>query len=89
MAEYIEREALIKATASLPFGCRVVARNIIEKQPAADVVPLVRGKWVQDVVFVDENTGEPCTAWFCDRCSEPQQVGTNYCPYCGATMEDG
>ena len=51
-----------------------------------DIQPVKHGRWVQDAVYLDETTGEPCLAWFCNQCGEPQMVGTNYCPNCGAEM---
>ena len=62
-----------------------IDKSIGEKME--DVQPVKHGQWVQDAVYVDETTGEPCLAWFCNQCGEPQMVGTNYCPNCGAKMD--
>ena len=51
-----------------------------EAVPAADVRPVVRGKW--------ENTGSD--VWKCSACGYgimPWNAGVNFCPNCGAVME--
>lgn len=46
--------------------------------PAANVQPVVRGKWIFD---------NPLTADFmCDSCLERQIICTPFCPNCGADM---
>jgi hypothetical protein len=91
MAEYIEREHLLRkfniddmmnvngALISLND-----ARNVIEKQPAADVAPVVHGQW---------RRRRSC--WYCTRCGKGYKIacGTvaastyTYCPNCGARMD--
>lgn len=85
MAEYIEREAVLKLLASknAPWD----GYQKVSELPAADVQPVKHGRWVRDAVYVDETTGEPCLAWFCNQCGEPQMVGTNFCPNCGVKMD--
>lgn len=51
----------------------------LEYVPAADVRPVVHGKW--------ENTGSD--TWKCSICGYsvmPWNAGTNFCPNCGADM---
>ena len=85
MAEYIDREEAINEVLSC-FGVEdsifsdatIIAIGFkLKNIPAADVQP----------VKLDETTGEPCLAWFCNQCGEPQMVGTNFCPNCGAKMD--
>lgn len=59
--------------------------------PAADVVPVVHGRWIEEDAY---EYGE--NAWRCSACGEPYVLleGTpkqnlyNYCPNCGCAMED-
>lgn len=52
--------------------------------PAADVRPVVRGKWIW-TVDDDEYLGE---YWKCNLCGEHSYIGYNYCPDCGADMRE-
>ena len=92
MAEYINREALrdellsISIDTSNLYGCGVLegldrATKRLNEQPAADVAPVVHGRWIA-------SHDEFCT---CSICKYPVYVGwnqTNYCPNCGAKMDE-
>ena len=109
MAEYIKREEAIKriqktycADCSSYNGvkCRACgtgdAIDMIEDAPAADVAPVVHGRWeVCDYVEPDghgcgttryENAGLRCT-----HCVHVFKRGSfwriNYCPNCGAKLD--
>mgnify|MGYP002523094974 CR=1 FL=1 len=87
---YIDRNALIEHIKKDPlfdFVEQYGITGVIESFPPADVQPVKHWRWVRDAVYVDETTGEPCLAWFCNQCGEPQMVGTNFCPHCGAKMD--
>ncbi len=58
--------------------------GVIDEQPPADVRENVRGEWVSDVAYYDEE-GCPCIVSRCNQCGEPNPE-TNYCPNCGADM---
>ena len=64
------------------------AVEIVENFPPADVRPVVRGRWI-----LDSDPGEPWK-YKCDLCGEVTNntcMGKpryNYCPMCGALMED-
>ena len=65
---------------------------LVEDQPAADVRPVVRGKWIYDC---ERTAGDGWTyrQYHCDQC-KCQVIGGpyNYCQNCGADMreaEDG
>ena len=90
MAEYIEREVLtLLAYKSGDYGHpAVVDLEDIANIPAADVVPVVHGRWVDKMV----------RDWHCSECGQkvPRQVyfdgycyadKLNYCPNCGARMD--
>lgn len=84
MAEYIEREAAIRVVngqSSLTMT-RSSLIDSISKLPAADVAPVVHGRWI---ALHDEF----CT---CSICKYPVYLmwdQTNYCPNCGAKMDGG
>ena len=62
--------------------------QILSDIPAADVVPVVHGKWIEEW-WHGEKTRK------CSVCNLTQTVNVyngevkfNYCPYCGAKMEE-
>jgi len=91
-AEYIEREAALdcfkcdlgKRDYSISYqGAMVEAAFRIIDIPAADVAPVVHGRW-------EESSDEDGTV--CSVCGEDFWSGCfvtpwNYCPNCGAKME--
>lgn len=83
MAEYIEREALLEKLAEHDL-CLCVSESDIENMPAADVAPVVHGRWSWD-------TGD---MWTCSVCGTRNHIKEvmgrpdfNYCPNCGAKMD--
>ena len=105
MAEYFEREATIKrieeaycADCNSYNGvrCRACgtgdAIDMIEDAPAADVAPVVYGRWIH-------SRYEDCSEQFelvkCSQCNHEAYAmalyvhGGNYCPNCGAKMDGG
>ena len=88
MAEYIEREAAIRVVngqSSLTMT-RSILIDSIGKLPAADVAPVVHGRW---------EPGNP----ICPVCGENKFRGLDadiwcdwqpdFCPNCGAKMDGG
>ena len=84
MAEYIEREAVLKeAESRIMWGASAAAvYELIRDAPAADVAPVRHGRWVDtDYEFAQ-----------CSLCKYPVYAAwnaTNYCPNCGAKMDGG
>lgn len=94
LMEYIEREA---ASAAMPddyYGWR--DKQIFNFIPAADVVPVVHGRWIWDRDGMDWGIG----AWRCSECkvmspmwwnadeTNPRtKSGHRFCPNCGARMD--
>lgn len=93
--EYIKRVDLENRLHSLCAAQRITAQDAIDIAilPAADVRPVVRGKWVQ----------YQGSAWWCDKrylykcsvCGEDapngfmgNKVKTRYCAWCGADMRE-
>ncbi len=99
MAEYIKREATIKAIVDsrnryynsannqyLVGRCDGldIAAGLLRVAPAADVAPVVHGRWIYD-----EKAQRP----YCSVCKEYFYGATNspmsYCSNCGAKMDGG
>ena len=93
---YINREELLAEYDRQHIGEPGRARKLIEDAPSADVVPVKHGKW-ETVEFCEEdellfelfNQDNP------RRCSECgfsyinfDTKGYNFCPNCGAKMEE-
>ena len=94
MIEYIKRAAAVKVVLRERKPTNSVAQNrmlsIIQRDmltmPAADVAPVVHGRWLCDADFV-----------ICSRCeaemNQKNSLGVdnfkNYCPNCGAKMDGG
>ena len=83
MAEYIEREAL-KAEFEEDGHLSAYIEEMIDSIPAADVRPVVRGKWRLYSPLTD--------TYECDKCGYQvidESFRTNFCPNCGADMREG
>ena len=88
MAEYIEREALrTKAVYMFGFGpFKYVPLSAIESAPAADVAPVVHGRWEFAGGDDDENLYGWCSV--CNKHWKEEHIENfNYCPNCGARMD--
>lgn len=80
MAEYIDRDALLKHKRYISLDryeieCIVDVDRIIEATPA-DVAPVKHGKW-------NRTTSD----YECSNCQYPMDYITPHCPYCGAKMD--
>ena len=102
MAEYIEREALIRAARQdkaigLCIADIVDVQNLINDQPAADVVEVRHGEWVSELVGEmvgdDLDGGMKMIKYTCSLCGfrhrlyVPWRLTWKYCPNCGAKMD--
>ena len=94
MAEYIKREDVlaeidkfVKQNIAHGFPVDVfdieMMKKMVEKLPAADVAPVVHGHWIrQDESFTRFKCSNP-------ECSAENFSGfENYCPNCGAKMDE-
>ena len=88
MAEYIDREeALMKL---MQDGCSAKNLQSISDMPAADVALVRHGHWIE------QEDGNLDTYYTCSSCKEDFDLiaGTpcenlyNYCPSCGAKMDE-
>ena len=108
MAEYIKREAAVKAANEwVSEACMAPVMRVsrlfdkLQKVPAADVAPVVHGRWIpsesdfddDDTLFdVEEWSDWQCSACRKDICYEdpmPMKLLPNHCPNCGAKMDGG
>lgn len=95
MDDYIIREkavnAAIDAVDDWDGGCNKSRAELIEmemnKLPAADVKPVVRGKW-ETVMLAHERMGCRPTAHYCSKCHQITWFRTFFCPNCGADMRE-
>ena len=101
MAEYIEREALlreIERREALMVGDKLVSvdamKSFIKNRQAADVAPVRHGYWISLTECANE--GVYCSickkkVWKSDYawCSKKSRnkLQSNYCPNCGAKMD--
>lgn len=91
MTEYIEREAAlreIERRETFMVGDKYISvdsmKTFIKNRPAADVAPVVHGRWVDGKCSncgVDIPTDDAHDAIFENEC--------RFCYYCGAKMDGG
>lgn len=101
MAEYINRESAIKAMEKADYtliandadSCKAdYLREIIKSVPAADVAPVVHGRWDDSgrYTFPSGNAAVRCTNCGCALTESEYHLNNwNYCPVCGAKMDGG
>ena len=89
VAEYIEREALLAAYDKAHVGPPGGARKLIAEAPAADVAPVVHGRWNgwHGDKMVAEDKYKHYHYYSCNKCGRKSAVASNYCPNCGARMD--
>ena len=81
MTEYIELSAAIEA-AKHAWAKGLEPSQYIETLPAADVAPVVHGRWIDDgsgIIICPE----------CERGYNLHAKYTHYCPNCGGKMDGG
>ena len=81
MTEYIEREAALNAINENKSSTEL-AWITVSKIPAADVAPVVHGKWD------DSFDGITPVCSVCGRTHKCFNRTPNYCPNCGAKMDE-
>ena len=67
----------------------------IQNQLTIEAEPIKHGKWkgyIRSVFHGTDEDGDPIyrdvTVWQCQRCSRKTVIKENYCPNCGAKMEE-
>lgn len=84
MAEYINQEVAMREIAHSSTLNSAYLR--VATIPAADVVEVRHGRWVEECV-VDFNKAF-CSIFFCSNCGKKYRIPKmNYCPNCGSRMD--
>lgn len=91
MGGYIKRDTAIRAVMAAKWvdgSDGAMAMEIVASPPAADVAPVMHGRWERDA------DGD----WYCTNCDEVVAICESgrertyrkpYCPNCGAKMDGG
>ena len=98
MAKYIDSGAFQAALVRKQCGpanqrytdgwndCLLRVKSMVSKAPAADVAPVVHGRWGTGRFNLETGTYEEQ----CTRCRNfSNEYGKPYCPNCGAKMDGG
>lgn len=96
MAEYIDRAvclSILRAKANMAVLMDAApyfekAAQMLEKLPAADVVPVVHGRFVHD----GPRFAGGVDWWHCSSCGRlvsGVETRFDYCPHCGAKVDGG
>lgn len=88
MSEYIKREAALMKL--MQDGCNAKNLQSISDIPAADVSPVVHGRWDDSgrYTFPSGAVAVRCTNCGCALTeSEHRLYNWSYCPVCGAKMD--
>lgn len=91
MAEYIDRNLCELLAEYDQYYTLVVPLSKIRKLPAADVAPVVHGKWIEEkyeTISIERhrkinNIKNKCS--ICEKSNGRRK--TNFCPNCGAKMD--
>ena len=90
MPEYIEREALIENLKRFaPEHFDELIQMLVEKQPAADVAPVVHGEWIHNTKREYDYICSVCRVDAPEDRYRNNAILTPYCPHCGAVMDGG
>ncbi len=90
MAEYIEREAAMRAE-KRAWSKGLEPSQYIEISPDDDVAPWVHGKWLRSDDDLDSLTTIRCSIcgeeWCFETIDDVTLLNYSYCPNCGARMD--
>ena len=92
MDEYIKRETAVRMVMTAKWGDGsdgAMAMEIVASAPAADVAPVVHGRWIDAYPDIEQN---PMFMYgICSECGFEQAISKylNFCPNCGAKMDEG
>ncbi len=95
MTEYIDRESIRKAFQNViddPKCLMFIAATIeqyIAEEPAADVVPVVHGRWVYNSNYKSWEEMYVCSVYNRNALTggDYRHELSDYCPNCGAKMD--
>ena len=87
MDEYIKRETAVRMVMAAKWvdgSDGAMAMEIVASAPAADVAPVVHGRWIYDKK-VQRPYCSVCKGYFYGATNSPM----SYCSNCGAKMDGG
>ena len=82
---YIDADEGIKALCRKSFPDFSKAAKIIKEVTSADVVEVKHGRWVDETF---KPNGFMFYPYKCSLCGEHNEEPSNYCPNCGAKMDE-
>lgn len=98
MTDYISRRSVMELVQFMPAKggpIGMVPTKAVLRIPAADVRPVVRGKWE----LIERRIISKVQIWKCSNCGNMLEVrettfncgrgDCNFCPNCGAEMREG
>ena len=93
MAEYIDKDAAVGILEAMSRNadCECIKKRLekaakrVNTIPAADVAPVVHGRWIS---FLDGDHIMPERYYRCSRCGRVESRRQPYC-HCGAKMDGG
>ena len=90
MVEYIEREKIWPALNAACVPYNRATKKAIKSIPAADVRPVVRGKWNRTDAYPHRLYCSVCYKTYLknDELLERWEFPLNFCPNCGADMRE-
>ena len=78
-----------EASQEIPYLLAAKVLREVSDTPAADVAPVVHGRWEMRPTGMATDTGPEYKA-YCTACNEPnKQYHPPFCPHCGAKMDGG
>lgn len=63
------------------------AEVVADNQPTVDAVPVRHGKWIHEVRYTIDSL-HSYQQYRCSECDMTYITNTNYCPNCGARMDE-
>lgn len=76
------KDVFLEIPQEIPYLQAAKVLREVSDAPAADVAPVVHGRWV----CVDTDTEQ---FFLCNRCKKKEYWESNYCPNCGCRMDGG
>ena len=74
------KDVFLESPQEIPYLQAAKVLREVSDAPAADVAPVVHGRWV----CVDTDTEQ---FFLCNRCKKKEYWESNYCPSCGCRMD--
>ena len=74
------KNVFLESPQEIPYLQAAKVLREVSDAPAADVAPVVHGRWV----CVDTDTEQ---FFLCNRCKKKEYWESNYCPNCGCRMD--